>query len=82
MADLEPVADNAKDIYEQGRHMYLPVEYSDEDFYKGLPDDIHFYAKATAAQTYKNGYRYTVMYDEKRPDMYVFGKPFEKVSKM
>ncbi len=31
-------------------------EYSEEEYYKSLPDDIYHYEKLIIAETYKNGY--------------------------
>ncbi len=45
----------------------MTLEYSEEDFYKSLPDELYKYEKLIIAETYDNEYHYattTTLEDE------------------
>ncbi len=40
-ANYEPVANTAKDVYEQGKPLYIQIEYSEEAAFASLPNELY-----------------------------------------
>ncbi len=79
--DLEPYVDTPKDMIDQGRKLFIQLEYSEKDYYAALPDELHHYIKRAVAETYANKYHYLVIPDEDNTDyMFLNSHKFEKVT--
>ena len=82
-SDFGLVAENAEDFYKQGRPLFMQYEYSEEDFYKSLPEDLYQYEKLLVEETYKNGYHFatTDISIEEKNIYYVYSREFDQVCK-